>query len=247
MTGYYILMLVCGAAAGGFLSGLAGFGTALFALGFWLQVMTPTEAVSLTVFMAVVSGVPGVWMIKDVMIEYRVRLARFLVPAIVGIPLGVVSLQYIDAGLLKLVVAGFLILYGGFFTVRKNLPTLSQPTPITDGIIGFIGGILGGSTGLSGALPTMWCAMRPWPKEQTRAVTQPYNTFALAVAVLLFIIQGVYDADGLLRIAIAFPVTILFAYIGMFIFRRLSDNQFRRLLIALMLLAGLILSARELL
>jgi len=209
--------------------------------------MTPVEAVSLAVFMSVVSGVPGVWMLKDTMITYRSRLARFVLPALFGIPLGVASLSYIDERMLKLVIAAFLILYGGFFTVRKSLPKLTRPTPVLDGLIGFAGGILGGSASLSGTLPTMWCAMRPWPKEQTRAVTQPYNTLVLLVAAALFAWQGVYDKDGLIRIAIAFPVTILFSYIGMFIFKRLQDDQFRRLIIGLMLLAGLALSTRELL
>jgi len=245
MTPHFVLLLVCGAAAGGFLNGLAGFGTALFALGFWLQVMAPTDAVSLAVVMSVISGIPGVWMIRKTVIAHPVRLLRFVVPALVGIPIGVASLSLIAPGVLKLVVALFLILYGSFFIVRKNLPKMSRPTPIMDTVIGFAGGVLGGSTGLSGALPTMWCAMRPWPKEQTRAVTQPYNVSILIIAAILFTVQGVYDADALARIVIAFPVTVLFAYLGMFIFRQLKDEQFRRLLIALMFLAGLVLSARE--
>ena len=247
MTPHFLLLLVCGAAAGGFLNGLAGFGTALFALGFWLHIMTPTQAVSLAVVLSVVSGIPGVWMLRNSIAKHPVRLASFVVPALFGIPIGVASLSYIDSGLLKLVIASFLILYGGFFIVRKNLPKMSKPTPIIDALIGFSGGVLGGAAGLSGALPTMWCAMRPWPKEQTRAVTQPFNVLVLVVAALLLAYQGVYDAEALIRIAIAVPVTILFANIGMLIFRRLKDEQFRRLLIALMLLAGLTLSARELL
>lgn len=247
MTPHFLLLLICGAAAGGFLNGLAGFGTALFALGFWLQILTPTDAVSLAVVMSVVSGVPGVWMIRQTIITYPVRLARFFVPAIIGIPIGVASLSFIEPRVLKLVIAGFLMLYGGFFIIRKNLPKLSKPTPVIDSIIGFIGGVLGGSTGLSGAIPTMWCAMRPWPKEQTRAVIQPFNVLVLIIAVVLLAVKGVYDTEALIRIAIAFPITVLFASIGMFIFRRLKDEHFRRLLIALMFLAGVILSARELL
>jgi len=247
MTPQFLLLLVCGAAAGGFLNGLAGFGTALFALGFWLQVMTPTDAVSLAIVMSVISGIPGVWMLRNTIIAYPARLARFIVPALVGIPIGVASLSLIAPGVLKLVVAGFLVLYGSFFIVRKNLPRMSKPTPITDTAVGFVGGVLGGSTGLSGAVPTMWCAMRPWPKEQTRAVTQPYNVSVLIIAAALLAIQGVYDANALARIAIACPVTLLSAYLGMAIFRQLKDEQFRRLLIALMFLAGLILAVRELL
>ena len=247
MNTYYILMLVCGAAAGGFLSGLAGFGTALFALGFWLQVLTPTEAVSMSCVMAVVSGIPGVWMLRYNILEQPVRLARFVIPAFFGIPIGLVVLTIVDSGILKLVIAGFLLLYGSFFMFRKNLPKISRHTPVIDAVIGFIGGVLGSSTGLSGAPPTMWCAMRPWTKEETRAVTQPYNVLVLLVAASMLAYQGVYDTDNLIRIAIAFPVTLLFAYIGMFVFKQLKDDQFRRLLITLMFLAGLVSLARVLL
>ena len=41
MSSEEILFVVLGAAAGGFINGLAAFGTALFALGFFLTVMSP--------------------------------------------------------------------------------------------------------------------------------------------------------------------------------------------------------------
>ena len=40
-------LLLLGALAGGFVSGLAGFGTALMALGIWLYVLPPSLAVPL--------------------------------------------------------------------------------------------------------------------------------------------------------------------------------------------------------
>ncbi len=39
MSPEILFFLVAGAAAGGFLNGLAGFGTAVFALGFFLPIM----------------------------------------------------------------------------------------------------------------------------------------------------------------------------------------------------------------
>ncbi|MFL5134444.1 MAG: hypothetical protein ACJ8C6_07810, partial [Microvirga sp.] len=44
-----------GALAGGFVSGLAGFGTGLVALGIWLHVIEPRAAASLVVVCSVVS------------------------------------------------------------------------------------------------------------------------------------------------------------------------------------------------
>ena len=42
-----IFLLLVGALAGGFVTGLAGFGTALMALGIWLYVLPPSTAVTL--------------------------------------------------------------------------------------------------------------------------------------------------------------------------------------------------------
>jgi hypothetical protein len=57
----YLLM---GAAAGGLINRLAGFGTSLFALGFWLQILEPLQAVSIVVVMSVVSSLQGVWLVR---------------------------------------------------------------------------------------------------------------------------------------------------------------------------------------
>ncbi|RLJ59227.1 hypothetical protein BCF46_1374 [Litoreibacter meonggei] len=245
MTLDFFVILALGAASGGFINGLAGFGTALFALGFWLQIMPPAQAVSVVVIMSVISGLQGVWLVRRSILDQPRRLARFLLPALVGVPLGVAALSVLEPVMLKLIIAGFLILYGGFFTLRSSLPKLERPTPVVDGLIGFAGGILGGAASLSGALPTMWCAMRPWPKSETRAVLQPFNVVVLGVTALVFAFKGAYTTQTLTYIAVALPVTMIFAQIGISVFKRLTDDQFRRLLIAMMLVSGLILLARE--
>jgi uncharacterized membrane protein YfcA len=89
--------------------------------------------------------------------------------------------------------------------------------------------------------------MRPWPKAETRAVLQPFNVVVLGVAALVFALSGAYTTQTLTYIVIALPVTMIFAQIGIGIFKRLTDDQFRRLLIAMMLVSGLILMAREVL
>lgn len=246
MTVEFLAYLVLGAAAGGLINGFAGFGTALFALGFWLQIMPPLHAVSLVVVMSVASGVQGLWLVRRSIADQPRRLARFLIPALFGIPAGVALLTVLDPKVLKIIIAGFLILYGGFFTFRSSLPRLERPTPVIDAVVGLLGGILGGAASLSGALPTMWCAMRPWPKSETRAVLQPFNVTVLSVAMLFFAFKGVYGWDSIKLIAIALPTTMIAAQLGISAFKRLSDDQFRRIIIAMMLVSGMMLLAREL-
>ena len=241
-----VLSLLAGAAAGGFVNGLAGFGTALLSLGIWLQVMPPWQAVSIVAAMSVVSGVQSLWLIRGELGNGTRRLPRFLLPALIGIPLGAATLEFISAPLLKLVIAGFMLLYGAFFAFRRSLPHLERPMPKTDALVGFCGGFLGGAASLSGALPTMWCAMQPWTKGETSAVLRPYNVVILGIAVAIFAWQGYYTRETLILMAIALPATIASSQIGIAVFRRLSDQQFRRLLIWLLFSAGALLALREL-
>ncbi|MBU3259863.1 sulfite exporter TauE/SafE family protein [Roseovarius sp. PS-C2] len=242
-----IFPVVLGAVMGGFINGLAGFGTALFALGFFLKVMTPEQAVAVVVILSVISGLQGLWVVRGAIWDRAGRMARFVVPGLVGIPLGLLALSVIEARTLKLVIAGFLLLYGGFFTLRRSLPRFERPTPVADVGVGFLGGILGGAASLSGALPTMWCSMRPWPKAETRAVLQPFNVVILGVTALMLALRGVYDGQTLLYLAVALPCALLSAQIGITVFKRLSDDLFRRLLIGMCLVSGTILMLREVL
>lgn len=247
MSPYFVFLLGAGAIAGGFINGLAGFGTALLALGFWLQVMPATQAVAIVVVVSAITGLQGVWIVRKDIGAQPSRLMRFLLPALVGTPLGVELLTWINPRTLKLTIAAFMLLFGGFFLLRRNLPNFERRTPVFDAIVGFLGGVLGGAASLSGALPTMWCAMRPWTKQETRAVLQPFNVIILFLTAILLAFRGIYIQQTLLYLAVALPITMLSAQLGIFVFKQISDLQFRRLLIGIMLLSGVILSLRELL
>lgn len=233
-----MIFLMAGAAAGGFINGLAGFGTSLFAMGFLLSAMTPVEAVAITVVIAVATGLQGLWVVRKTVGAQRHRIARFLIPALVGIPLGTALLGLLEPRELKLFVAAMMILYGGYFSLRRSLPQVSRPLHSVDVTIGFVGGVMGGAAALSGVLPTMWCAMRGWPKAETRSVLQPFNLATLGITAMVLTFRGAYDRETLLQLAVAIPVAMVAARIGIALFKRLGDQAFRRLLIGLCFVSG---------
>lgn len=234
-----IIFLVLGAAAGGFINGLSGTGTALFALGFYLVVLPPINAVSIVALMSVLAGIQGLWLVRAAIRANPMRPLIFVVPGLVGVPHGLALLAVIDASMLRFVVAGLLIVYGGYFSFRKTLPAFSRKTPVADGVVGFIGGTLGGAAGVSGAIPSMWLSLRPWHKAETRAVLQPFNMVILCTTVLLLAFKGAFDQTALFALLITVPVGLIAAQIGIYVFKRLADDVFRRLLIILTLLMGI--------
>ena len=246
MTGEILIYLVLAGLAGGFINGLAGFGTALFALGFLLQILLPIQAVGLVLVLSVFSGLQGLWIVRQQVFRHPKRLLRFILPAVIGIPIGVSSLSFIDAELLKIFIGLFMLFYGGFFALRANLPTLSEPAPMTDKLVGFIGGILGGMAGLSGAIITVWLSMRPYSKNEIRAVLQTFNVGILGLSIIMLALKAAYSLASLVHLAVIIPAGLVAAQIGIWLFKRLETPQFRRLLIIMMFVSGLILILRSL-
>ena len=238
-----IIFICIGAAFGGLVNGLAGFGTGLFALGWWLVVLPPTSAVALVVVLSLVSGVQGVFAVRHALNWPRV--ARFVIPALVGLPFGFAMLAYLNAGMLKLLVGVMLVMFGGFFIAKPSFNRLQKEHKLAGSAVGFIGGVLGALAGLSGALPTIWSALHNWRKSEQRAVLQPFNVLTLSVVLLGYGWQGLLDHAVWLAVAIALPSSVLSAQFGIFIFQRLSESQFRQILIWLILSSGIVLVAGE--
>ena len=239
-----IVLIIAGAFAGGFANGLAGFGTGLFALGWWLAAMPPLDAVITVVIMSLVGGVQGLYAVRNA-IDFGEQL-RFLAPALIGIMLGYLFLDTVNVTILKLLVAGLLILFGGFFTFRKTLPQLTKRYLAADVLVGFVGGLFGMMAGMSGAILTMGCSLYDWSKARRRALVQPFNMIVLGAVLALLIWRGVIDTRIWLIVAVAFPFSVLGTQTGIFVFRRLNDRQFQQLLIWLIFMSGLVIGGREL-
>ena len=239
-----LFFLFAAGLSGGFVNGLAGFGTALFSLGWLLQVMPPREAVAIALVCSLVTGVPGVWQVRAG-INLR-SLALVVLPALAGIPLGIMALNWIEASSLSVFLGGMLLVYGGYFLFRRTLPTIEGNWRVVEGGLGFVGGALGAMAGLSGALLSMWLAMRPWPKTVQRAILQPYNMVVLMLATMMLALDGGFTMPVLVNLALTLPASLVGAIAGLALFRRLSDMLYRRLLIVLMLASGLSLLVRTL-
>jgi len=246
MSFEFFIYLVVGALAGGFINGMAGFGTALFALSFWLQIMEPSQAVPLALTAAILPGLQGVWMVRTEILSQRKRLLRFLLPGLAGIPLGVSMLSIVDPAQLKLFIAVVLVLYGGYFSLKGNLPRLEKSMPLIDAVVGLIGGVMGGLASLSGVLPVMWSSLQAWSKADTRAVLQSFNLAILATTAMTFLVKGLFTIEILKLMAITLPVSLASAQIGLACFKRLSTDHFRRLVILMMLSSGIALLIRSL-
>src|SRR6202162_4270105 len=109
MSMFAFVLLLLGALAGGFVSGLAGFGTALMALGIWLYVLPPSIVVPLVLICSIVaqtSTLPAIWRSIDFRLVWP-----FLLGGLAGVPLGTMMVAYADPGIFKLSVGALLLIF----------------------------------------------------------------------------------------------------------------------------------------
>jgi uncharacterized membrane protein YfcA len=239
MSTIAIAVLLFGALAGGFVSGLAGFGTALMALGIWLYVVTPDVAVQLVLICSIIAQtwtLPSIWRA----IDFRM-VTPFLVGGLVGVPIGTVLVAYADPRLFKLGVGVFLLIFPAVLYFQRASMALTIGGRIADTGVGFAGGVLGGLAGLSGPLPILWASVRGWGKDERRALFQVFNWTILTAAFCVQAGSGLVTRETMWLALLVLPATIGGAWLGARAYHALSDGNFRDVVLGLLFLSGITL------
>lgn len=234
-----VIIVFAGALAGGLVNGLTGFGTALTAVGPWLYVLPPPVVSSLAIICAAVAQLQTLPMIWPA-IRWQLVLP-LLIPGLIGVPLGTFLVPHIEPQYFKAGIGLFLAAYSAYVLARKGGLKMAWGGRAADAAVGLGGGVLGGLTGLSGALPVVWTDIRGWSKEERRGVVQAFNLAILSLAFASHAVSGLLTRQVGLAAALALPATIGGAWIGAFIYRRLADRGYQRIVLLLLLIFGLIL------
>lgn len=229
------VLVALGGFLGGLASGLTGFGFGLSSLPLWSLVLVPSVSAPLVVVCSIVGQVqtfPAIWPHIDMR-----RLAPYVVLGVIGVPLGVWLLPQVSAaafrfgfGLALMATCGLLLA----LHVRRR----RDSTRTGDAVVGLMAGVLGGLTGLSGVLLTIWAELHGWGKDERRGIFQGFNLAILLVSLAAMGIAGVLDAHLLPMLLLAVPGTILGAFLGRRLYARVDAQRFARIVLVLLLLAG---------
>ena len=114
-----IIIVMLGALAGGFVSGLSGFGTGITAMGIWLYVISPPVAASLVIICSIISRLPELTL---PMVWHAIQWKSvwpYIAPGLIGVPVGTVLLSRIDPNLFKICIGLFLVVYAIYALTRR--------------------------------------------------------------------------------------------------------------------------------
>ena len=240
-----IATVVIGAFVGGFISGFAGFGFALVASGIWFAALPVHLVPPLIILSATAGQLVGLAKLAKHISWHKAW--PLIWAGILGIPIGTALVAYGAPEQVKLIVGIFLIAYTLWqFVARRSVPQIRVEGLIWDRIVGFLGGILGGIAGLSGALPVVWYQMRGMSPSEQRARYQPFNLAILALSGLSMLAFGQITPEVLRLSAVAMPIVIIGALTGLWMFSRVTAKGFKRAVLTLLLVSGLMIVGQSL-
>lgn len=234
-----LVTVIAGAALAGFVQGLSGFGFGLTAMSIWAWTLDPKLAAALSVFGALTGQVVAAFTVRRTL-DLR-RLLPFIAGGLVGLPIGVAVLPHLDVPLFKAVLGAFLVVVCPLMFFAARLPRIQGGGRWGDTLAGAAGGVMGGLGGFTGVVPTLWCTMRGWPKDEQRSVIQSFNLAVLAATFAGYLWAGLATREMLPLFAVVAPAMLVPSLLGARLYTGISDTTFRQVVLGLLFASGLAL------
>jgi hypothetical protein len=164
-----------------------------------------------------------------------------------GIPFGVWALRAIDPLGFKAALGTLLVVWCPTMLLLRRPPVVpALGGRWADAAAGFGGGVGGGLGGLTGPVPTLWVALRGWPREEQRGTFQVFNLAMHALTMAAYLASGTVTAGSLPLFAAVAPAMVVPAWLGARLYRRISDAAFRRVVLGLLTASGVAMLAASL-
>lgn len=221
-----------------------GFGESLVAvplLALWVPL---NIAVPLSVLMSV--SIAGIVVIQDWKKIHLRSAGGLILFTLIGIPLGLLLLIYIDERIVKAVLGAVIIGFSIYSLIGKQPEELKTDNVVWLFGCGLLAGILGGAYGLNGPPLVIYGAKRRWSAQHFRATLQGYFLIASIVGLIGYWFTGLLVPVVLHYYLLSLPVMLPAVFIGRVINHRLPGENFFKYVYFILLGIGLFLLLKAL-
>lgn len=239
----------------GLTSGLSGFGfSAIGAIS--LTLLPPATAVTLLMALSIVTQISSAGSLFAEMkantrsITDREGPLTYCIGGLLGLPLGLLILTSFDSRTLTFLFGVFLLSYSAYSLFKPSSWVLHGMKTYRHQLvgIGFIGGVVGGFTAFPGSALVVWNGLRGIGKEASRAITQQYILFMqfVGLAFVLLVKPQTITPELVNAFFLMAPVSLVGNLLGVRIYRRTSNVNYRLFCLVMLSLSGAALMAKTL-
>ncbi len=221
----------------GIVKGTTGFGFALFSLPLLAHFIPIKLLIPLLTLFNLFSSIQIVYQLRSYKLNRAVVMLSVM--GILGVVLGSLLLKFLSDQWLKLlasvvlIVLSILFLIGYRFKIRK----LRRGNAIA----GFVSGILGGSTSVSGPPLALFLTSIQMETQRFRFTFAWYSIITAVVATIDYIKIGVVHMQTFKLFLAGAPLIIISILLGKYISRKVSPRLFYKAIIIISLLSGIFL------
>ena len=226
--------------AAALVAGVTGFAFALIAAAVWLHILTPLQTATLTICYGLLVQGYGFWKMRHAFNWNRIW--PFVLGGAPGVAIGIQVLRWANPATMRMGIAAFLVLYSIYGLARPALKPI-QAGVLADTAVGFVSGAVGAMAGFPGILIVIWCSLRGWPRDAQRGVFQPVSVALLGMSAAGLAATGSISVGTVMLFLIGLPAVALGTWAGFSLYGRIDEEAFRKIVLWLLLAAGIFLLA----
>jgi uncharacterized membrane protein YfcA len=211
-----------------FVQSSVGFGGAMVAVPLLSLFLDPRQTIPV---LALVEILVNLWVGVQARKSICWRtVAWFLLGAVPACYAGVHVLAHMPVGIIRalicIVTLVFALLF--LFKVRVSIPD----RPLFRTLIGSVSGFLGGSSSISGPPVVLYGVTQNWDKDRFRATLIAYFLFLACCTGTFSVFQGLLASDGLKLFTAGIIPALAASWLGVVVKTRLSEEFFRKAVLA---------------
>ena len=217
-----------------FTQSVSGFGLALVSMPILAGLIGIRTATPLIVLVAILAEL-------ILLVRYRSVINvkavwRMVLAGMIGIPLGVLALKYLDERIVLTALGALIVLYAVYALSKFKLPTLDGNSwPFG---FGFISGVLGGAYNISGPLVIVYGDCRRWQPQEFKGNLQGFFLLGSVVAVVSHALAGNITREVLNLYLLSIPAIALGLVLGLSLDKFINPVIFRKIVLIGLVIAG---------
>lgn len=228
--GLIVLVLVASTLQAG-----TGFGFSIMATPFLLLLFEPHDAIQLNIILSLLISVIMTYKIRSEV--NKESLIRLIKGSLIGIFPGMLLFIFLDVRPLKILVSILILASTALLVAKINVKQTNTKELIT----GVLSGLLTTSLGMPGPPLLIYFAGAKVDKSILRSTTLAYFVFIYPVSLLLQFSMYSISKGVWLSTLWALPFTVMGIYLGQWVFARLNQQLFEKIIYTLLFFTGIFL------